>query len=37
MKYSIETTEDGVNETLDVDGNLYKNGFRNYITSDDWY
>ena len=24
MKYSIETTEDGVNETLDVDGNLYK-------------
>ena len=25
MKYIIETTEDGVNETLEVDGNLYKN------------
>ena len=24
MKYIIETTEDGVNETLEVDGNLYK-------------
>lgn len=24
MRYSIETTENGVNETLDVDGNLYK-------------
>ena len=24
MRYSIETTEDGVNETLEVDGNLYK-------------
>ena len=24
MRYSIETTENGVNETLEVDGNLYK-------------
>lgn len=24
MKYIIETTENGVNETLEVDGNLYK-------------
>ena len=24
MKYSIETTENGVNEILEVDGNLYK-------------
>lgn len=24
MKYIIETTEKGVNETLEVDGNLYK-------------
>ena len=24
MKYIIETTENGVNEALEVDGNLYK-------------
>lgn len=24
MRYSIETTKNGVNETLEVDGNLYK-------------
>lgn len=37
MRYSIETTENGVNETLEVDGNLYKkewereeNGINNY-------
>ena len=28
MRYSIETTENGVNETLEVDGNLYKNDFK---------
>lgn len=28
MKYSIETTENGVNETLEVDGNLYKKSGR---------
>lgn len=28
MKYIIETTENGVNETLEVDGNLYKKSGR---------
>ena len=28
MRYSIETTENGVNETLEVDGNLYKKSGR---------
>ena len=28
MKYIIETTENGVNEALEVDGNLYKKSGR---------
>lgn len=32
MKYSIETTENGVNETLEVDGNLYKKEWEREVT-----